>query len=140
VDSWRRRISLKVAEVQALIESTKFERHELEIAALERKTADAQVVFVLLLTLARQSHDPPLPEAIRTRAHEIDAAVAKTLETLATRAAFDSGPATADLQGALAALERSVADGSPVQTGLYPALAGAVRRLAAEPLATARAS
>jgi len=149
VDSWRRRISLKLAEVQALIESTKFERHELDIASLERKTADAQVVFVLLLTLARQRSQSPASEPIRTRAQEIDGAVAKTLETLATRAELGGGPATADLQGALAALERSVADESPVQTGariaddsqmgLYPTLAIAVRRLAAEPLAPARA-
>jgi multidrug resistance protein MdtO len=149
VDSWRRRISLKVAEVQALIESTKFERHELDIAALERKTADAQIVFVLLLTLARRRRHPRLPEAIRTRAQELDGAVARTLETLATRAAPGSGTATADLQSALAALERSVADGSPIQTGastvddiplgLYPALSAALRRLAAEPLTPARA-
>jgi multidrug resistance protein MdtO len=149
VDSWRRRISLKVAEVQALIESTKFERRDLDFTALEKKAADAQMTFVLLLTLARQ-RDPRLPEAMRTRAREIDGAIARTLEALAIRSVRGIGPAAADVQSALAALERRVADGSPVYTGasvtddaplgLYRALAAALRRLSPEPLAPARAS
>jgi hypothetical protein len=87
VDAWRRRISLNVAEVQALIESSKFEPRDLDIGALERKTADAQIVLVLLLTLARHRRDPGLSEEIRARAREIDGAVAQILEALASRVA-----------------------------------------------------
>jgi multidrug resistance protein MdtO len=148
VDSWRRRISLKVAEVQAHIESSKFEPHELDVGALEKKTADAQIVFVLLLTLAR--HQRGLSEAIRTRAREIDDAVAKTLESLAARAARGLGSPAPDLQSALAALERSVAGVSEIHAGasatddapigLYRSLAATLMRLSPEPLAPPRAS
>lgn len=148
VDAWRGRISLKVAEVQALIESTKFERHEPGIAALERKTTDAQIVLVLLLTLARRRRDSGLPDVIRLQAREIDGAVAQTLEALAARAAGDITGAAADLHNALAALERSVSDSAPINTGatitgdtslgLYRSLAAALRRLLPEPLAPAQ--
>jgi len=73
LDAWRRRISLNVAEVQALIESSKFEPRDLDIGALERKTADAQIVLVLILTLARHRRDPGLSEEIRARARETTA-------------------------------------------------------------------
>jgi multidrug resistance protein MdtO len=150
LDSWRLRISLKVAEVQALIESTKFERQELDVAALAKKTADAQIVFVLLLTLARRRRDPGLPDVIRVQAREIDSAVAKTLETLAARAAGDITAAAGDLHDALTALERSVSGGAPAYAGasitdnpslgLYRSLVAALRRLSPEPLASAPAS
>ena len=150
VDAWRGRIAMKVAEVQALIESTKFERHEPDIAALERKTTDAQIVLVLLLTLARRRRDSGLPDVIPVQAREIGGAVAKTLEALAARAAGDITAAAADLHHALAALERSVSDPAPIHTcatltddpslGLYRSLAAALRRLSPERLAPAQAS
>jgi multidrug resistance protein MdtO len=121
VDSWRRRISLKVTEVQALIESTKFERHELDIAALESKTADAQVVFVLLLTLARQRRDPALAGALPASMLEVGT-VADELEALAARVAEGIAPPTPGLQRALGSL------------------VAALRRPFGEPLAAAHAS
>ena len=150
VDARRRQISLKVAEVQALIESSKFEPNDLDIDALERKTADAQIVLVLLLTLARHQSDSGRPEEIRARVREIDGAVAKSLEALASRAAGISGSPASDLDGALAALERSVAgvpgvdasasnpDDAPL--GLYRSLIATIKRLSSEPLAAARSS
>ena len=150
VDAWRRRIALKVAEIQALIESSKFEPHDLDIAALERKTADAQIVLVLLLTLARHQRDPGLSEAMRARTREIDGAAAKTLEALASRAARIPGSTTPDLDAALAAMERSVADLPEIRAGasavddaplgLYRSLAATIKQLSSEPLASARAS
>ena len=53
--------------------------------ALQKRTADAQIVFVLLLTLARHRRDPGLPGAAEARALEVDGAVAKTLEAMAAR-------------------------------------------------------
>lgn len=149
VDAWRQRIALKVAEIQALIESSKFEPHDLDIGALEGKTADAQIVLVLL-TLARHQRDPGLSEEIRARAREIDRAVAKTLEALASRAARIPGSPTPDLDAALAALEGSVADLPEIRAGasavddaplgLYRSLAATIKQLSSEPLTSARAS
>ena len=150
VDAWRRRISLTVAEVQALIESSKFEPHGLDIGVLQRKTADAQIVLVLLLTLARHQRDPGLSEAMRARTRQIDSAVAKTLEALAARATRIPGSTAPDLDGALATLERSVAglrqiraDASAIDDApldLYRSLAATIKQLSSEPLAPARAS
>ena len=149
VDAWRQRIALKVAEIQALIESSKFEPHDLDIGALEGKTADAQIVLVLL-TLARHQRDPGLSEEIRARAREIDRAVAKTLEALASRAARIPGSPTPDLDAARAALEGSVADLPEIRAGasavddaplgLYRSLAATIKQLSSEPLTSARAS
>jgi hypothetical protein len=151
VDVWRRRISLTVAEVQALIESSKFEPHDLDIRALERKTADAQIVLVLLLTLARHQRDPGQSKALRARAREIDDAVAKTLEGLAARVTGGVEPAAPDLEGPLQALDRAIAARGDVPGGasitadrpgplaLYRTLVAAVERLAAEPETPAHA-
>ena len=54
VDSWRRRISQKVEEVQGLIESSKFESGDLDLDEIQKRTGDGQLVFVLLLSLARR--------------------------------------------------------------------------------------
>ena len=59
VDSWRRRISQKVQEIQTLIESSKFESGALELDEIQKRTGDAQIVFVLLLSLARHPRDVP---------------------------------------------------------------------------------
>ena len=59
VDSWRHRISQKVQEIQTLIESSKFESGALELDEIQKRTGDAQIVFVLLLSLARHPRDVP---------------------------------------------------------------------------------
>src|SRR5262249_32917600 len=105
VDSWRRRISLKLAEVQALIESSKFEFDARAVEGLQERAGDAQVVFVLLLSLARQRGEARLLAAAQTKALEVDSAVARTLEALAARAASGFTPATPDLERALDALQ-----------------------------------
>jgi multidrug resistance protein MdtO len=144
VDSWRRRISLKVAEVQGLIESSKFEPQELNLEALQRRTADAQVVFVLLLALARLRRDPSLPEAAQAAALEVDDAVARTLEAMAARVSHGPELPTPDLQDALDALERSsvalptragaaVADEASGPLGLYRSLVATLIPLSPAP-------
>ena len=150
-DAWRRRISQKLAEVQGLIESSKFEPHDLDLGALEKKTAEAQIVFVLLLTLARHRRDPGLAEVTRARALEIDGAVAKTLEALAARVSQGLGTRTPELAVALAALQQSLdglpggsadaatADDESGPMGLYRSLVTTLTRLSPEPLAPAQA-
>jgi hypothetical protein len=54
VDSWRRRISLKVEEVQGLIESSKFEVGDFNPSEIQKLTSDVQIIFILLLSLARR--------------------------------------------------------------------------------------
>jgi len=92
VDGWRRRISQKVEDVLGLTESSKFERGDLDLDAFQRRTGDAQIVFILLLALARDRRPPGLPESIKAQALEVDTAIATTLEALATRVASGVEP------------------------------------------------
>jgi Fusaric acid resistance protein family len=144
VDSWRQRISLKVAEAQGLIESSKFESHELDLDVVQRRTADAQVVFVLLLALARLRRDPGLPEPAQAAALGVDDAVAKTLEAMAARVSHGRELPTPDLQDALDALERSsvalparagaaIADEASGPLGLYRSLVATLISLTPAP-------
>lgn len=98
VDSWRRRISLKLAEVQALIEASKFEPGARNLDALQKATGEAQIASLLLLSAARH----PGTAAV-------DAGLAETFETAAARLAGDEQSPTPDLQGALATLTRRLA-------------------------------
>jgi hypothetical protein len=138
-------------DVQSLIESSKFERDAMDLDTLQRRTGDAQVVFVLLLALARHAPASGLPNTAQTRAFELDVAVASALETLAIRAAGGFEGAPPALGSALAAVERAIhgsLDGpgqeSPLRfTGalaLYRSLAASVARLSPAPLAPATAS
>ena len=80
VDSWRRRISQKVEEAQGLIESSKFESSDLDVDEIQKRIGDGQLVFVLLLSLARQSRDTTrLPDTMRAAAVNVDNAVATAL-------------------------------------------------------------
>src|SRR5262249_57323499 len=109
VDSWRRRISQKVRAVQGLIESSKFEAGDLEVDEIQKRTGDGQLVFVLLLSLARQSRDTTrLPDTMRVAAFDLDTAVATVLEAMATRLIRGSQPAVPDLHGSLLRFERSL--------------------------------
>jgi multidrug resistance protein MdtO len=152
VDPWRRRISQKMEEVQMLIESSKFERDAMDLDALQRRTGDAQVVFVLLLALSRHEPAPGLPTTVQTTAFELDIAITTALEALATRAVSDAPAAVPELEGALDALERAAhssldAPGKVATTpplagtlALYRSLVASVTRLSPAPLAAATAS
>jgi multidrug resistance protein MdtO len=95
VDSWRRRISLKLAEVQELIESSKFEPGAHGLDALQKATGEAQIVSLLLLSAARHPGSPG-----------VDSGLAETLEAEAARLTRDQEPPAPDLQGTLATLTR----------------------------------
>ena len=62
--------------MQGLIESSKFESGNLEVDEIQKRTGDGQLVFILLLSLARQSRDTRLPDAMRAAAFDLDNAVA----------------------------------------------------------------
>ena len=147
VDSWRRRISQKVEEAQGLIESSKFEAGDLDVDEIQKRIGDGQLVFVLLLSLARQSRDTPrLPDAMRAAAVDLDSSVATALEALANHVSGGSEPAVLELEGPLNAFESTVAgtvaldnEGDAHFRGrlaLYRALSAAIERLSLEFLNT----
>jgi multidrug resistance protein MdtO len=107
VDSWRRRISEKVAGVQGLIESSKFESGSLKVGEIQKCTGHAQLVFVLLLSLAR-SRDIAQPSAFRTAEVELDSNIATALDALAMRVIDGSELAVPQLDDPLNAFERTI--------------------------------
>src|SRR5262249_1520014 len=150
VDSWRRRISQKVGDMQGFIESSKFESGDLDVDEIQKRTGDGQLVFVLLLSLSRQSRDTArLPDAIREVAIDLDSAVATALEAMATRLVGGSQPAMPDLDGSLLRFESSVAADTETldketathfaaRLALYRALVAAVKQISSKSMRTAR--
>ena len=145
VDSWRRRISQKVQDVQGLIESSKFESGDFKPDAIQKLTGDAQIVFVLLLSLARQSHDTPrVPGAVQAAAVNLENEVATALEGLATHVGGGVEPVVPELDDALNAFERSMADTDTLdheaavyladRLALYRTLVAAVKKISPEPM------
>ena len=128
-DSWRRRISQKVTDAQALIESAKFESSPFNLQEIQKRTGDAQIILILLLALARQRHSATLPAAVRATAGELDNAMASTLLALEAYVTNGSPPVLPNLEGMVDALERSVSSGTnaPRETAAEPHL---IERLA----------
>jgi hypothetical protein len=123
--------------VQGLIESSKFELSDFKPDAIQKLTGDAQIVFVLLLSLARQSNDTPrVLGAVQAAAIDLNNEVGVALEGLATHVAGGSEPAVPQLEDALNAFERSVAAAPHLteRLALYRALVAAIKRLSSEPL------
>jgi multidrug resistance protein MdtO len=139
VDSWRRRISQKVEEAQGLIESSKFESGDLDVDEIQKRIGEGQLVFVLLLSLARQSPDVTQPSVIWTAAVELDGVIATALEALATRVAGGLEPPVPELENSLNVFERAMAgtDALDKEAGthlagrlaLYRTLVAAINRL-----------
>ena len=149
VDSWRRRISQKVQDVQGLIESSKFEAGDLQVDEIQKRTGDAQLVFVLLLSLARQSRDTTrLPDTMRAAAVNVDNAVATALEASANHLSGDSGSTMPKLDDPLNTFERSVAGTDAVDSeaaahlaerlALYRTLVAAVKQVSSKSMRTAQ--
>ena len=86
IDSWRVRISLKLAEVQALVESSKFEPGAPGLGVLQRVTGRAQIASVFLLSATRHPGTPA-----------VDTGLAARLEAEAARLADGHEPPAADL-------------------------------------------
>jgi multidrug resistance protein MdtO len=141
VDSWRRRISQKVEEVQGLIESSKFELGAFKLSEIQKHTGDAQIVFILLLALARERQELVHPDVVRASAVELDNAIATALLAVEAHVASGSEPAVPNLEGMMDILTRSVAGASMAadtqvteRLAIYRALVAAIKRLSSEPM------
>jgi uncharacterized membrane protein YccC len=148
VDSWRRRISQKVEEAQGLIESSKFEAGDLDVDEIQKRIGDGQLVFVLLLSLARDT--TRLPDKMRAAAFDLDTAVATTLEATATRLIGGSQLAEPDLDGSLDRFEHSMTGTDALDSeaaahlaarlALYRTLVAAVKQVSSKSMHTAQDS
>ncbi len=141
VDAWRRRISQKVGDVQGLIESSKFELGAFKLSEIQKHTGDAQVVFILLLALARERQELVHPDVVWETAVELDNAIATALLAVEAHVATGSRPALPNFEGMMDTLKRSVAGARMAadtqvteRLALYQALVAAIRRLSIEPL------
>jgi multidrug resistance protein MdtO len=143
VDSWRRRISQKVQEVQGLIESSKFESGDLQVDAIQKCTGDGQLIFVLWLSLARHSRAIAESNVVRAAEVELDNNIAAVLEALAMRTIDSSEQTVQQLEDPLNAFERTIAaiDARDDETtyfagrlALYRSLVGAINQLSLESL------
>ena len=146
VDAWRRRISQKVENIQELIESSKFELRSLKISEIQKLTGEAQIIFILLLSLARQRQEVTDTSAVRAAAAGLDDAMAMALMALSRSVASDSPPTVPHLEGMLRTFEQAVTAAPPApgetaipphltdRLALYGALVAAIKRLASEPI------
>jgi len=144
VDARRRLISQQVTDVQGFIESSKFESGTGagDAQTVERRTADAQTVFLVLLAIAREATSAARPpEALHTATIRVDDDVAAILDGVAARVRNDGAAPAIDGDRALAALERSLAAQADASGGdatyagaraLYRELAVAVTRVASD--------
>jgi Fusaric acid resistance protein family len=143
VDARRQLISQQVTDVQGFVESSKFETGAgaADAQEVERLTADAQSVFVVLLAIARDAATlTGNPDTVRAVTIRVDGDVALVLEALADRVGPGGGGAASTISGSLAPFERSIAAlvaaaGAQVTCAgaveLYRELAVAVNRLTA---------
>lgn len=140
VDARRHLISQQVADVQGFIESSKFEpgAGAADAQTVERLTAEAQTVFLLLLAIARDAAASP-SEVVRASTIHFDEDAAAILEGVAERFQPNGAPPRTDVTDSLAAFERSIAaqvgaagrDATYTGTlGLYRQLLVAVKHLA----------
>src|SRR5262249_55575827 len=112
VDARRQLISQQVTDVQGFIESSKFElgAGAADAQTVERLTADAQTVFLVLLAIARDAASAAKrPDAVRAAMLRIDEDVATILQGLAEGVQPRGVPPVVDINGSLAALEQSIA-------------------------------
>ncbi len=135
VDARRRLISQQVADVQGLIESSKFEPDAAGTTAIQRLTGDAQTVFLILLAIAR--HEGALPPTAREATLRLPIDAAAALEALAEHLRRGSEMPAIDLDRTLAAVEGDITEHGPLGDGacrgrlvLYRELVVAVSRLA----------
>jgi len=139
VDSWRRRISQKVEEIQGHIESSKFEPDDFRVSEIQQITGDAQIVFILMLSLAHQRYELGHMDMVRAVTLDVDNSIATALEALATRGAPNSQSAVLQLDDRLNSLERSTTDPDALdqeaaayfaaRLPLYRAVVAAINRL-----------
>ncbi len=112
VDTRRASISQQVTDVQGFIESSKFEPGAggADAQAVERLTADAQTIFLVLLAIARDAESATMrPDAVQAAMIRADEDAAAILERLADRVRPGGAESAIDVDGLLAAFGRSIA-------------------------------
>jgi len=141
VNARRDLISQQLTDVQGFVESSKFEPGAAgaDAQAVQRLTADAQAVFLVLLAIARDAESARMhPDAMRAATIHVEESAATILEGLADRVQPGGATQPIDRDGSLAVLERSIAAQADavgrdaVHAGtlsLYSELAVAVNRL-----------
>ena len=113
LDDMRRRIAQGLAETQSLIEESKFELRAGELEAFQRRVGDAQIIFLVLLSLAYQRRVPGGPPADRPEAvRRLEDAVAANLDNLADSTRPGAARPSAELAAALAMVEGAL-DSAP---------------------------
>jgi len=140
VDACRRLISQKVEDAQVLIESSKFEPGAPDVGEAQKLIGEAQIVFILLLALARQRPGIALPDVIRAATVELDDAISTALLTLETNVAGRSQTTALNRESMMDAFERCVdagrnVPGEPAVEYLltdYRALVATLHRLSSE--------
>jgi len=113
LDDLRRRIAQALAETQRLLEESKFELQVGELDAFQRRLGDAQVIFLLLLSIAYQRRMAgTLSVSWPASTRELEDAVARRLEGLADSTRRDPPRPPAELEAALAAVESALTPAS----------------------------
>jgi multidrug resistance protein MdtO len=141
VDARRQLISQEVTDVQGFIESSKFEAGTAAADAqtVQRLTADAQTVFLVLLAIARQGAAVARPpDAMQAAMSRLDHDVAMILDGVADRIRRGGAAPVIDVDSSGPALEQwfgpdADAPRAAIPAGslrLYRELAAAVNRVA----------
>jgi multidrug resistance protein MdtO len=152
VNARRDLISQQVTDVQGFIESSKFEPGAAgaDAQAVEQLTGDAQMVFLVLLSIARDAESAPMrADAVRAATIRVGEDAAALLEGLAERVQHDGARPPMGDDRLLTAFERSIADQAAAvgeettysgALGLYRQLAVAVSRVASSEWRSVRAA
>jgi multidrug resistance protein MdtO len=139
VDAARRLISQQIADVQGYIESSKFEPGTDHSGRIERMVAEAQIVFLILLAVARHERERAPSSAASAEVARLKTDVASALRAAAERVRTGP-PALSDSTVSLLATDETSApsntaaapSGHDPEDGLaslYRELVVAVRRL-----------
>jgi len=152
IDARRDLISQQVTDVQGFIESSKFETGAgaADAQAVQQLTGDAQMVFLVLLSIARDAESAPMRvDAVRAATIRVGEDAAALLERLAQSVQY--GGARSRVQGddLLTAFQQSIAAQaaavgeeatSPGAVVLYRQLAISVGRVASSDVLSSRAA
>jgi uncharacterized membrane protein YccC len=109
LDDMRRRIAQDLGETQRLLEESKFELPAGELETFQRCVGDAQIIFLVLLSIAYQRRaSGGLLAGLPAAARQLEDAVARSLDGLADSTRGGPARPAADLDAALAAVESAL--------------------------------
>jgi multidrug resistance protein MdtO len=140
VDGRRRLISQQVADVQGLVESSKFEPGGAGPEEIERLTGDAQSVFLVLLVISRdETGRAALSDGVRETARQLDTHVARVLTAVAELIQNPGAASLINADKAMGDVERSLSafteqsethnEARRTRLALYREMVAAVNRL-----------